>query len=629
MSLLDKINSPEDLKGLSIDELDSLSDEIRKKIIETVSCTGGHLASNLGVVELTLALHYVFNSPEDRIIWDVGHQSYTHKLITGRRDRFHTLRQFKGISGFPKPSESPHDQFGTGHSSTSISAALGMAIARDLKGQDHHVIAVIGDGAMTAGLSFEALNNAGQLKVPMIVILNDNEMSISRNVGAISKYLNKILTTDFYKRFKRDTKNILEGIPRFGFSMSRFAHKLEETFKGFFLPGQLFEEFGFNYIGPINGHDLKELINTLDSVKDIREPILIHVITQKGRGYEHSEKDPSCFHGIGPFDTQSGKTVSKADRPSYSKVFGDTLTGIAEKNKKVLAITAAMKEGTGLEDFARRFPERFFDVGIAEQHAVTFAAGLAKEGLRPVVAIYSTFLQRAYDQIVHDVALQGLPVVFAIDRAGLVGDDGPTHHGVFDISYLRHIPNMVVMAPKDKEEFEEMLEFAIDLNRPVAIRYPRGRCVEEFPGSSAPLSLGEAEILLEGNDIAIVAVGNMVYPAYQAALKLKEMGISATVVNARFIKPLDNHIIKTIAERHYHILTVEENAVAGGFGSLVLETLSNMGIDDVKVRLLGIPDTFIEHGSQKTLRDILELDSEGILKNCLRLKGVGDLKLNR
>ena len=619
MGLLENIDSPEDLKLLGIDELEALSEEIRKEIIHTVSCTGGHLASNLGVVELTLSLHYVFDSPRDRIVWDVGHQCYTHKLITGRRTKFHSLRQYKGISGFPKISESPHDHFGTGHSSTSISAALGMAIARDLKAEDYQVIAVIGDGAMTAGLSFEALNNAGQLKVPMIVVLNDNEMSISKNVGAISKYLNKILTTDFYKRFKKDTKNILEGIPRLGSSMSRFAHKLEETVKGFFLPGQLFEEFGFNYIGPIDGHNLRELIETFQAIKDIREPILVHVITRKGRGYDPSEQDPSCFHGIGPFDKISGKAVSSSDRPSYSSVFGTAMTEIAEKRDDVLAITAAMKEGTGLKGFAERFPERFFDVGIAEPHAVTFAAGLAKDGYRPVVAIYSTFLQRAYDEIIHDVALQNLPVVFAIDRAGLVGEDGPTHHGVFDISYLRHIPNMVVMAPKDEAELRMMLEFALNYNGPSSIRYPRGRATESFPEAAQPIRLGESEVLIEGSEIAIIAVGNMVYPAYMAAVELTKEGHSITVVNARFIKPLDSHLLAQIAQNHSAVLTVEENAVAGGFGSSVLETLSSMGMKELNIRLLGIPDTFIEHGDLKSLRRLLELDVEGIKKNCLNL----------
>ncbi len=619
MSLLENIDSPDDLKLLGVEELETLSREIRKEIIHTVSCTGGHLASNLGVVELTLALHYVFESPRDRLIWDVGHQCYTHKLITGRRKRFQTLRQYKGISGFPKTSESPHDQFGTGHSSTSISAALGMAIARDLRGEDYHVIAVIGDGAMTAGLSFEALNNAGQLKVPMIVVLNDNEMSISKNVGAISKYLNKILTTDFYKRIKKDTKNILEGIPRLGTSMSRFAHKLEETLKGFFLPGQLFEEFGFNYIGPVDGHNLRELIETFQAIRDIREPILVHVITRKGRGYDPSEQDPSCFHGIGPFDKISGKAVSSSDRPSYSKVFGTALTEIAEKRKDILAITAAMKEGTGLGEFAERFPERFFDVGIAEPHAVTFAAGLAKDGFRPVVAIYSTFLQRAYDEIVHDVALQNLPVVFAIDRAGLVGEDGPTHHGVFDISYLRHIPNMVVMAPKDETELRMMLRFAFTLKGPSAIRYPRGSVAESFPEPPKPLGLGEAEVLLQGSDIAIIAVGNMVYPAYRAALELTKEGYSPTVVNSRFIKPLDSHLLGQIAQSHGAILTVEENAIAGGFGSSVLEALTGMGFKGLNIRLLGIPDTFVEHGDLKTLRRLLELDVEGIKKHSLSL----------
>ncbi len=620
--MLEQIKTPDHLKNLSIEELRELSEEIRETIIKTVSCTGGHLASNLGVVELTLALHYVFNSPEDRIVWDVGHQSYTHKLLTGRAERFHTLRQFKGLSGFPKRSESPHDHFGTGHSSTSISAALGIIAGNRMRGKTSNVIAVIGDGAMTAGLAFEGLNNAGHLGLPLIVILNDNEMSISRNVGAISNYLNRILTGDLYKRFKKDTKTILENIPKFGDSMSKFAQKMEETLKGFFLPGQMFEELGFNYIGPIDGHNLNSLIDTFKKIKDPTEPILVHVITKKGKGYEYSEDDPSCFHGVGPFEPDTGEPKGKGAAPSYSKVFGDTLIDIAREHKDIVAIVAAMTEGTGLKDFAEEFPERFFDVGIAEPHAVTFAAGLATEGYLPVVAIYSTFLQRGYDEIIHDVCLQNLPVIFALDRAGLVGDDGPTHHGAFDLSYLRHIPNLTVMAPKDGDEFREMLKFAITLKRPVAIRYPRGRCTEKFDIASTPVEAGQGEIIFEGTDIGIIGIGNTVYPAYLAAKRLISEGVSTTLVNARFVKPLDNDLIRVVAEKTGVIITVEENSASGGFGSAVLEALSDMGLHDLRIRRLGIPDLFVEHGSQRELRALLGLDEEGIYRAAVSLLGL-------
>ncbi|NOZ25100.1 MAG: 1-deoxy-D-xylulose-5-phosphate synthase [Nitrospirae bacterium] len=610
--MLKDIKTPDDLKRLDIAALTRLSGEIRERIIETVSCTGGHLASSLGVIELTIALHYVFESPTDKIIWDVGHQSYAHKLLTGREERFSTLRQYRGISGFPKRTESPHDHFGTGHSSTSISAALGMAGARDLKGEDFSVVAVIGDGAMTAGLAFEGLNNAGHLGIPLIVVLNDNEMSISRNVGALSNYLNRILTGELYKRFKKDTKSFLEGIPKVGDRMYRLAHKLEETVKSLLLPGHIFEELGFNYIGPIDGHNIENMVETFRRIRRPDGPVLVHVITTKGKGYEFSEKNPSCFHGVGPFELSTGTPKGSEGVETYSDVFGRTLTEIAEKDERIVAVVAAMTEGTGLGGFARTFPERFFDVGIAEPHAVTFAAGLAAEGFIPVVAVYSTFLQRSYDEILHDVCLQNLPVVFAIDRAGIVGDDGPTHHGAFDISYLRHIPNLVVMAPKDRREFTEMLDFAISLKRPVAIRYPRGKCTEEFDNPPQPLRLGEGEVLTEGADLAILAIGSMVYPAYRAAQRLEAEGIGTMMVNARFAKPLDNDILFRISERVKNLITVEENSVAGGFGSSVLEALSSMGIQDMNVRVLGIPDIFVEQGPQKVLRRLLGLDEDGI-----------------
>ncbi len=610
--MLKDIKGPDDIKELDFPTLIELSKEIRERIIETVSCTGGHLASSLGVIELTIALHYVFDSPTDKIIWDVGHQSYAHKLITGREDRFSTLRQYRGISGFPKRAESPHDQFGTGHSSTSISASLGMAEARELKGEDFSVVAVIGDGAMTSGLAFEGLNNAGHLGIPLIVVLNDNEMSISRNVGALSNYFNRVLTGELYQRFKKDTKAFLEGIPKVGNRMYRLAHKLEETVKTLLLPGHIFEELGFNYIGPIDGHNIENIVDTFKRIRRSDRPVLVHVITTKGKGYEFAEKNPSWFHGVGPFELTTGEPKGSGGVESYSDVFGNSLTEIAKKDERVVAIVAAMTEGTGLGYFARTFPDRFFDVGIAEPHAVTFAAGLAANGVIPVVAVYSTFLQRAYDEILHDVCLQNLPVVFAIDRAGIVGDDGPTHHGAFDISYLRHIPNIVVMAPKDKEEFSEMLGFAISLNKPVAIRYPRGSCTEKFDHTQQPLRLGEGEILMEGNDLALLAFGSMVYPAYKAAQRLRAEGVSTMVVNARFAKPLDNDILFRISDSVKNLVTIEENSVAGGFGSSVLETLSSMGIHDMNVRIMGIPDIFVEQGPQTVLKKVLGLDEDGI-----------------
>jgi 1-deoxy-D-xylulose-5-phosphate synthase len=614
MEILESIEGPEDVKRLSFRELKELAQEIRDVIINTVCETGGHLAPSLGVVELTIALHYVFDSPRDKIIWDVGHQAYTHKLITGRLNRFSTLRQYKGISGFPKRTESPHDHFGTGHSSTSISAGLGMVMARELKGDNFKVVSVIGDGSMTAGLAFEGLNNAGHLGKPFIVVLNDNEMSISKNVGALSNYLNRMLTGDLYRRLKKETKSLLEIIPMVGDRMSNLATKVEESLKGLILPGLLFEELGFNYVGPIDGHNIEQLIDTFQRIMGTQEPVLVHVITTKGKGYEFSEKDPSCFHGVAPFEVSTGLQRGKGGAPSYSSVFGDSLIDIAGKNKKVVAVVAAMTEGTGLGKFAKRFPERFFDVGIAEPHAVTFSAGLAAEGYIPVVAIYSTFLQRGYDEIIHDVCLQNLPVIFALDRAGLVGDDGPTHHGSFDISFLRHIPNLIVMSPRDKDEFIMMLNFAVSLGKPVAIRYPRGRCVESFEKKPETLDLGKGEVLTEGSTLAIMAIGNMVYPAYKAALRLQSEGVSTTVLNARFVKPLDRDKIIEIVTSSEHIITVEENAVAGGFGSSVLELLSREGISKKNVRVLGIPDRFIEQGAQPILRKDLGLDEEGIYK---------------
>ncbi len=617
MKLIKKIKSPDDLKTLPVEELNNLSEELREIIIERISINGGHLASNLGTIELTLALHYVFNSPVDKIVWDVGHQSYTHKLITGRYEKFETIRKYKGISGFPKIDESIHDAFGTGHSSTSISAALGIIEARDKKNETFKVLAVIGDGAMTSGLAFEGLNHAGHLKKDLIVVLNDNEMSISKNVGALSAYLNRILTGDLYQRFKKQTKSFLEGIPKLGDQVTKIAQKAEETLKGLFLPGILFEELGINYVGPIDGHDIKLLIETFRNIKNSTEPTLVHVITKKGKGYEFSEKDPCIFHGVGPFEIETGSSVSDKDALSYSEIFGRAITELAANDERVIAISAAMREGTGLECFEKKFPDRFYDVGIAEPHAVTFAAGLAIQGLRPVVAIYSTFLQRGYDEIIHDVCLQNLPVVFAIDRAGIVGEDGPTHQGVFDISYLRHIPNLTVMAPKDDLELKAMLELALKHNGPSAIRYPRGK-VQPSAISHQPsaFDIGKGEILKEGSDMALIAIGNAVYPALATAERLEKEGIKASVINARFIKPLDKELILTMASKTKRIITVEENMIAGGFGSAVLEYLNSMDIPDIKIKILGIPDDFVEQGSQAILRKKYGIDEEGIYQTC-------------
>ncbi|HET6513915.1 MAG TPA: 1-deoxy-D-xylulose-5-phosphate synthase [Thermodesulfovibrionales bacterium] len=616
--ILDRIQSPDDLKRLPKNKLSALAEELRKVIIEQVSSGGGHLASNLGVIELTIALHSVLDTPSDKIIWDVGHQSYPHKLLTGRYERFSTLRKYKGLSGFPRIDESPYDVFGAGHSSTSISAALGIIEARDKKGEDFNVVAVIGDGSMTSGLAFEGLNHAGQLKKNLIVVLNDNEMSISENVGALSAYLNRILTGEAYRRFKKETKTFLAHIPKFGTPVSKLAQRTEEMVKGFFLPGILFEELGFNYVGPIDGHDIAALTETLKRTIPCDSPTLIHVMTTKGKGYQFSEEDPCVFHGIGPFDKDTGLVRSNTNDPTYSELFGQEVTRLAGEDIRVITISAAMREGTGLDCFAKRYPERFYDVGIAEPHAVTFAAGLASQGLRPVVAIYSTFLQRAYDEIVHDVCLQNLPVVFAVDRGGIVGEDGPTHQGLFDLSFLRHIPNLLFMAPKDGEELKSMLRLALQHNGPSAIRYPRGKVVQ-IPvsrGCNGELRTGKAEVLSEGDDMAIVAIGNTVHPALKAAERLMKDGIRASVINARFITPLDEELVRSVAEKTKRIVTVEENVLAGGFGSAILECLSRAGLTDVQVWRIGVDNEFVEHGSQAILKRKYGLDEDGIYALC-------------
>ncbi len=611
--LLDTIDSPADLKRLPPEELPELADEIRRFLLASVSRTGGHLASNLGCVELTIALHYCFTTPTDKIIWDVGHQAYTHKILTGRRETFHTQRQFKGLSGFPKRSESPHDAFGAGHSSTSISAGLGIAVAESLQNTNGKAIAVIGDGSLTGGIAFEALNQAGHLRKNLIVILNDNEMSISRNVGALSSFISRKMTGSYYRDLKKEMQGLLKGIPSIGGNILHFARKAENSLKGFLTPGTLFEALGFDYIGPLQGHDLPQLIEVLQNARDIEVPVLVHVMTVKGKGYEAAEKNPALFHGVGPFDPAVGPAPAKTSTVSYTGVFGSTMIRLANEDPKIVAITAAMPEGTGLTPFSAAHPDRFFDVGIAEQHGLTFAAGLAADGFRPVAAIYSTFTQRAYDQVFHDICLQKLPVVLALDRAGLVGDDGPTHHGVFDLSYLRHLPEMVVMAPKDENELQHMLKTAVSCGRPVAVRYPRGNGYGvTMDPELRELPIGRGEVIKDGKDATILAIGSTVYPARDAARILESRGIDLSVVNARFVKPLDRDLILDAARRTGALITVEENVLQGGFGSAVLELLEEEGVTNVRVKRIGIPDRYIEHGSQAQLRKELGLDADGI-----------------
>ena len=617
MGFLERVNSPEDLKGLSIDELNELASEIRRYMIEVLSRNGGHVAPNLGAVELTLALHYVFNSPTDRLIWDVGHQAYVHKIITGRREAFKTIRQYGGISGFLKRDESPHDIFGAGHAGTALSAAMGVVIARDMKGEDWKVVAIVGDGALTAGMALEALNQIGQLKKDMIIILNDNKMSIDENVGALSNYFAKLVTSPVYDRFKEDVWELLGKLPSKYLSLRarEVARKIKETLQHFAVPSILFEELGYRYVGPFDGHDIKLLIDNLNRVKNLKGPTIVHVLTVKGKGYEPAEKNPEYFHGLGPFDPETGKPLPKKDtRPRYTKVFGQTLLEFAKKDPKIVAITAAMPLGTGLNYIRDELPDQYIDVGIAEQHAVTLAGGLAVEGMKPFATIYSTFLQRAFDQIIHDIALQKLPVRFAIDRGGLVGEDGPTHHGVFDLSYLRMIPNMVVMAPRDGEQLRDMIRTAVEYNEgPIAFRYPRDKVPFEpdMSREPQPVPIGKGEILKEDGDVLVLAIGAMVLPSLEAAKKLAEKGFNLKVVDARFVKPLDEELILDLASSAKAIITVEENALLGGFGSAVLELLASKGIMKPTLNI-GIPDKFIEHGPRAVLLEKVGLDASGI-----------------
>ena len=616
--LLDKLGQPEDIRKYSLFELESLAKEIRQLIIETVSQNGGHLAPSLGTVELTLALYSVFKFPQDKLIWDVGHQAYTHKILTGRKDKFSTLRQKGGITGFPNRFESPYDAFGVGHASTSISAALGMAVSRDLSGRSNKVIAVIGDGALTGGEAFEALNHAGELGKDLIVILNDNEMSIDKNVGAMSEYLSRIRLMPQYKQAKHDVEEILSSIPRIGNRVLKTANQIKDSIRSVLVPGALFEEMGFSYLGPMDGHNISLLQEVLSNVREMSGPVLLHVHTMKGKGYSPAEDNPGKFHGVGKFDQATGEVVKKAGvAPSYTSVFSKALIDLAEKRPQLVAITAAMPSGTGLDVFKEKYPRRFLDVGIAEEHAVTMAAGLAADGKHPVVAIYSTFAQRAYDQLIHDVCLQKLPVTLCLDRAGLVGEDGPTHHGVFDLSYLRQMPNMTVFVPKDENELRQMLGKAVTMGTPTAVRYPRGAGLgveirEEF----TDLNRGKAEVISEGGEVAFLAVGTMNEIATKAAEILAEQGIEATLVNMRFVKPLDEERLLQLGTDKKLLVTLEENVLAGGFGSAVAEFLLDKGLPARLLRC-GLPDAFVEQGSRKELLELVGLTPEAVAAKIL------------
>lgn len=614
--MLERILKENDIKELNNDELEILAEEIREFLIEKISKTGGHLASNLGVVELTIALHRVFTLPQDKIIWDVGHQAYTHKILTGRKDQFDGLRKYRGMSGFPKRAESDCDAFDTGHSSTSISAGLGYVRARELKGENYSVVSVIGDGSLTGGMAFEALNNAISLKKNFIIVLNDNNMSISKNVGGLSNYLGRIRTADIYTGLKKGVENALHRVPLAGDPLINKIRKTKSSIKQLVVPGMFFEDMGITYLGPIKGHDIHALCQGLQEAKKVEGPVLFHVLTEKGKGYEPAENNPAKFHGPGPFDIATGESLVKETRDSYTKIFSKVMCDIGQKNKDVVAITAAMADGAGLAEFEKRYPNRFFDVGIAEGHAVTFAAGLAAGGMKPVFAVYSSFLQRGYDQLIHDVALQKLPVVFAIDRAGLVGSDGETHQGIFDLSYLSSVPNMTVLTPKNRWEFADMIRYAVDFGGPIALRYPRGSAYEGFENYREPIEYGKSESIFEEKDIAIISVGHMFEEAVKTRELLKEAGYNCSLINARFVKPIDEHMINRIAKNHKLIVTIEENVQTGGFGEHVLEYVSRNRFDN-SVLILALPDSFIEHGSVDVLRKAVDLDAVSMTERII------------
>jgi 1-deoxy-D-xylulose-5-phosphate synthase len=619
LPFLDKIDSPADLKKLNYRELEQLAKEIRQELVDVVSVNGGHLAPNLGVVELTIALHKVFDSPEDKIVWDVGHQTYVHKLLTNRRKQFSTLRKFQGLSGFPKREESVYDCFDTGHSSTSISAALGFAQARDIQNGNYHVVAVIGDGAMSGGMAYEALNHAGNCDSNLIVVLNDNEMFISQHVGAMSQYLNKIRTAPMYDKKKKDVENFLKNIPGIGSTVAKAAGKAKDGIKYFLVPGMLFEELGLTYLGPINGHDILALEKVLKQAKQKKGPVLVHVITCKGQGYEPAKKNPDIFHGVGPFCKETGELVKKVAPPTYTQVFGQTICELAEKDEKIVAVTAAMGSGTGLNGFGKLFPARFFDVGIAEQHAVTFAAALALAGLKPVISMYSTFYQRAYDQVLHDICLQNAKVVLAVDRAGLVGEDGPTHHGIFDISFFRAIPNLTIMAPKDENELRQMIYSAFTYNNPVAVRYPRANGMGvTLENEFLLLPQGQAELLCEGQDLTLIGFGPVVYQCLDAAKELRLRGIQAGVINLRFINPLDKELLISQAKKTGKIVTIEDHILAGGMGSAILELLEAEGLKDIAVERIGY-NSYVEHGSIPVLHNVHGINSRKIIEVAEKL----------
>jgi 1-deoxy-D-xylulose-5-phosphate synthase len=615
--LLDSIDSPRDLRKLDRRQLPQVAQEIRDQVVDVVSRIGGHFGGNLGIVELTLALHYTFNTPRDQIVFDTGHQSYPHKLITGRRDTFHTIRQHNGISGFCKREESEYDVFNAGHASTSISAALGIAVARDFRQEDYRVVAIIGDGALSGGIALEGLNQAGHLKRKLMIVLNDNDMSISTNVGAMSGYLNQIIKGQRYNQAKELAKGVMDRVPLIGGKLHGLAHDMEQVLKNMIVPGTLFEELGFKYLGPYDGHDLDLLLDLFEEHRDYDGPILIHVITKKGKGYKPAENKPIWSHGVSPFDVGTGE-VKKSDKPApptYTAVFADALIEMAKNDPKIIAVTAAMPDGTGLDKFAKTYPERMFDVGIAEEHAVTFCGGMATQGMKPIAAIYSTFLQRAFDQVFHDVAIMDLPVIFALDRGGIAGADGPTHHGIYDMAYLRVFPNMVCMAPKDENELRHMVKTAFETGHPTSLRYPRGNGYGvPMDAEMKALPVGKGEVMREGADATIFAIGNEVWPAMQAAEALAKENINVAVINARFIKPLDDELIAKYCAPNSSVITVEEGSLAGGFGSALMERCEQLGIHDVRFHAIGIPDEYVHHGAQDVLRAQYDLHAEGIAK---------------